>query len=234
MEKRFFADNIDGDIIVLKGEEFEHLSRVLRLKAGDTAECFCDDSDIYACKIGEVTKNAVFLHIENKYPCDCNPKTRVAVFQALPKGDKLELITQKLSELGVSELVLFRSRFTNLKPNIVRTDRLHKIAVGAAKQCGRTSIMKISGPLKFEQVISQLKNYDTVIFANETEKNTQKMQLKGNIAIVIGSEGGFEASEIKGIVEAGGVSTSLGKRILRTETAAIALTAIVMHEVDEL
>lgn len=234
MEKRFFVKNFDGNRIIIEGEEFEHLSRVLRMKPGDVAECFYDGSDIYQCKISETNKTRAVLDVVSSYPCDSNPKVKVAVFQALPKGDKLEFIVQKLSELGASELVLFSSRFTNFKPNMVRLDRLNKIAVGASKQCGRTSIIKITEPLKFEQIFNELKNYDTVIFANETEKNMQKTQLKGNIAIVVGSEGGFEQGEIKKIIDAGGVSVSLGKRILRAETATIALTSVVMHEVGEL
>ena len=241
MEKRFFVDDINGNIITLQGEEFEHLKRVLRLKIGDTVECFCDGSDIFVCKIAKISKNAAILNVESKYSCECNPKVEVAVFQALPKGDKLELITQKLSELGVSELVLFQSRFTNLKSSMVRVERLNKIAVSAAKQCGRTSVLKISEPLKFDEMLKRLKNYNSIVFANETEKNTQKMQKNsdftiknGKIAIIIGSEGGFEESEIEKIKRAGGVSVSLGKRILRAETAAIALAAIVMHEVGEL
>ena len=241
MEKRFFVESIDSDIITLSGEEFEHMSRVLRCKVGERVECFSDGSDIFVCKILSINKNQAILQVESKYTCKANPKVQVAVFQALVKGDKLEFLTMKLSELGVGELVLFSSRFTNFKPNMVRPERLNKIAVGASKQCGRTSIMKIGSPIKFEQVLQELKNYDTIIFANETEKDTEKTlknakkpQFDGKIAIIIGSEGGFEIGEIESIIKAGGVSTSLGSRILRAETAAIALTSIVMYQVGEL
>ena len=239
MEKRFFVtnENIDNETITLTGEEHNHLSRVLRLPVGAEVECFADGDNLYNCEITSITKQSTTLKVLSTYECDANPKESVTLFQALPKGEKLELIIQKVSELGVSEIVTFTSNFTIAKTNDNKLPRLEKIAVSAAKQCGRTRLISLSPTITFKQMLDRVKQYDLIIFANETEDNggLQNLVKKGlKIALIVGSEGGFSAQEIEQIKQVGAKSISMGKRILRAETAAISLSACVLYELGEL
>jgi len=243
MKNRFLIEkqNINGDNIIIAGEEFCHLYKVLRLRVGDSIECFFEGSDIFVCTLTQVANNLAVAKIVGTKKCEANPKISVTVFQALPKLDKLELITEKLVELGVSEIVPFASTFTNAKPQAVRTDRLNKIVISAAKQCGRTDLLKVNAPVRFKEVLEMLKNFKTVIFANETEEKQTLGEVfkkshtpQAGVAIIIGSEGGFNKQEIDDLIKAGAKSVSLGKRILRTETAAIVMTALVMERILEL
>ncbi len=239
MEKRFFVNpqDISGDNIILSGEEHNHLSRVLRLSVGQNVECFCGDDNLYACEITSISKQSTTLKVLDTTKCPANPIEYVTLFQALPKGEKLELIIQKTSEIGISEIVTFTSNFTIAKANDNKLPRLEKIAVSAAKQCGRTRLIALSPTITFAQMLDRLKDYDVVVFANETEDNggLQNLIKKGlKIALIVGSEGGFSQKEIDQIKGVGAKSISLGKRILRAETAAIALSACVMYELGEL
>jgi len=237
MEKRLYIEKEDvcGNSITLKGEEFMHLSKVMRMRVGDTAECFYNGSDIFYCKIERIEKNSAELEIVDSYKCIANPDKEVVLFQALPKLDKLEMVAQKVCELGVSRIVPFESRFTVAKPNQNKLDRLEKISISACKQCGRTALLGIDGTITFKQLLTQIKDFDQVILANETENTNALNEIKGNkIAIIVGSEGGFAKEEIEELVKAGAISVTLGKRILRTETASVVLSALVLDRLGEL
>ncbi len=241
MEKRFFvegSDKIDvGSKIILTEDEHTHLSRIMRLRVGDEVECFQDGSDVFVCKILMETKTATTLEVLDSYPCLANPKVDITLFQALPKLDKLELITQKLCEIGVSRIVPFYSKFCIAKPNEQKVERLKKIVVSACKQCGRTSLLQIDLPKKIAEILPMLKNFDFVLFANEKEdaKNIGSAlldmgkEIKGkkrpSIAYVVGSEGGFSPEEIDTLSKVC-TSVSFGKRILRTETASIFVASL--------
>lgn len=244
MEKRFYIqkDNIQNDVITITDDEHNHLSKVLRLKVGDSVECFYDNSDIINCKITSILKNASTLKIQNYLEVKTNPKYNVTLFQGLPKLDKLELITQKITELGLTGLIPYSSTFCIAKPNENKTERLKKITINACKQCGRTKLLEISNPVSFKQMLEKLGSFDLVIFANETE-NTKTIkqvfnngkQNFNNIAIIVGSEGGFSSDEIASLTYLNNVvSVSLGKRILRTETASITLASLVQYELGEI
>ena len=158
----------------------------------------------------------------------------------MPKLDKLELVTQKLTEIGLHKIIPFSSTFCIAKDNINKIERLKKITISACKQCGRTSVLAIENTKKFMDILPELKKYDIVIFANETENNTTlKEVLKDkkteNIAYIVGSEGGFSKQEIEELSKLDNVfSVTLGKRILRTETASIALGALISYELGEI
>lgn len=231
MEKRFFVDksNISGENILLCSDEHLHLSKVMRLRVGDVVECFYDGSDVLTCRIDEINKNDTHLTILSTYPCDSNPSIDITLFQALPKLDKLELITQKICEIGATCIVPFTSRFCIAKDNASKIDRLNKIVISSAKQCGRTRLLDIHPTVTFNNMIDMLTTYDAVLFANEKEESvTLKELLLGkdykNVAIIVGSEGGFSADEIE-ILKGKSMSFTFGKRILRCETAGIVAVA---------
>ncbi len=234
MKNRFYVQKIINNIAVIEGEELLHLQKVLRLKQGDCVEIFDENGNLYSGTIQKLTKSIAEVKTDKLIKNCANPKAEVVVFQALVKGDKLELITQKLSELGVFKIIPFQSTYCVAKENLNKAERLNKIALMACKQCGRTLPLKVAKPITFNKMINEIKCFDTVLFANETENIKQPLSPKGKTAIIVGSEGGFSAEEIKMIKAAGAKSISLGNRILRTETASITMSAIVLYLLGEL
>ena len=163
-----------------------------------------------------------------------NPKVNITVFQGLVKGDKIDLIVQKLTELGISNLYTFESEFTVAKANNNKIDRLNKVSEEACKQCGRSIPLNIYETIKFKDMINKLKEFDLILFANEKNRVRDFKEFSGkkNIAVVVGSEGGFSDVEIDEIYNAGAINFGLGERILRAETASIALASIIGYMVE--
>ncbi len=245
MERRFFLQKTDiqGEIITLTSDEHQHLSKVLRLRVGDKVECFYDNSNILICEILDITKNFSTLKILDEYETSANPKVNVTLFQGLPKLDKLELITQKVTEIGLTTIIPFYSSFCIAKQNDNKIERLKKIVTSACKQCGRTKLINIKASVSFKEMLNLLNNYSLVIFANENEKTLSLRQVfKENkeinldsVALIVGSEGGFSKEEINQLTSLKNVfSVSLGQRILRTETASISLATLVLYELNEI
>ncbi len=236
-EKRYF---FEGEIainqtVLLEGDEFHHLSNVMRAKVGENVALFNGDGFFYVGKIKTISKKYAEIFIENKVQSENEPKVNLTVFQALAKGDKLSLIMQKITELGASKLVLFESKYCDVKANTNKAERMEQISISASKQCGRSTFVKSEGVLKLNQITQIISQFDAffVAYENETGETLTdfllniKSPLK-NIAIMIGSEGGFSEDEINLLKQNGAKIVSLGKRILRTETASITTTAIIM------
>lgn len=224
--KRFYIDKEKLNSNILDGDEFLHATRVLRMREGDFVSLFCNDKYDYIAKITKINKNNLFFEVTQKIQNQCNPNINVTLFQALAKNEKLELITQKLTEIGISKIVPFYSKNCDIKPNTTKTNRLEKIAIGACKQCGRSIVPEILNISNLKNL--NFSNYDIVLFANETENSANissfiSPKIKYNsIGIIIGPEGGFDLSEIELLSNYKNVkSISLGKRILRTETAGL-------------
>lgn len=237
-EKSFeFEDNI-----IVLGEEFNHIVNVLRYNEGDKLIVIDGCGSEYYCVIEKINKKDLTLKIENILESNSETKANVTVFQALVKGDKFELIIQKLTELGVKKLVPFSSSFCQVKPNTTRLDRLEKISIEALKQCGRARKVEISDIKSFDEMSMLLKDFDKVIFAYEKEEQSLTKEdlldkngnLYQNVAIIIGSEGGFSTEEYEKLKSLDNItSISLGNRILRAETASISLTSVVMYLLGE-
>ncbi len=237
--KRFFADaeNYDGKFIIVDGEEYVHMSKVLRHKVGYQIIVNLDDGKDYYCVIREMGKDYAKVEVEKIFDNECKAPASVTLFQALPKGDKLDLITQKCVELGVEKIVPFFSQYVNeSKFNFQRANR---IALEACKQCGRARRAQIGELLDFDGLLANLEEYDTVILPYEHAEIGKISDVKGlekgkKIALIIGSEGGFAPEEVEQIVARRGQVVSLGKRILRCETASIIASAIIMYEMGDL
>lgn len=237
-EKRFYYNgnlNKDADIL-LDGEEFHHLSNVMRARVGDKLILFNGDGCFYHAEISELAKKYANIKILSSEKSQSEPQIELCIYQALAKGDKLSLIMQKITEIGASELAIFDSEFCDVKANTTRVDRLETIAISAAKQCGRATITKQSGVFKLSEVIEKIKDYDAFYVAYENEDGLtlakdlilNKDKIK-KVAIMIGAEGGFAAGEIEMLKQAGAKIVSLGSRILRTETAAIVCSGLAMQ-----
>lgn len=237
--KRFFAkpENFDGANIVIDGEEFAHMTKVLRHKVGYRIIVSLDDGKDYFCTVNRIEKSYAVATVDNIELNECKTRAGVTLFQALPKGDKLDWIAQKCVELGVEKIAPFLSAYTN--ETRFNRDRLARIADEACKQCGRARRAEIGELTNFDGMLSQLKDFDLIIIPYEHAEAGRIGDVEGldnanKIAVVIGSEGGFSAEEVEAVGGVGGRVVSLGKRILRCETAAIIAVGLTMYELKEL
>ena len=231
--RRFFVDKADKPILKLTGDERKHLAEVLRARQGDKIVVCPNDGNDYIYEIVSFDKTSVTLNFIEQYVNPTEPDLFLCVYIALLKGDKTELEVQKLTELGVKKIVPFVCERT--VKNTEKTERLLRAAHEASKQCGRAIIPEISEVKNFKEIISELSQYDSSVFAYEGAYGGGYRLgdiVSGNeksIALVIGPEGGFSDDEVNIALETGIKSVTLGKRILRAETAAIAGTAVIMQ-----
>ena len=241
--KRFYFEkqNLKNNQIVLNSDEFHHMINVMRLREGDSVVLFCGDGMDYNCTIEEIKKKEAILKVEGIVKNNTEINSNIVVFQALAKGEKLSLIAQKLTEIGISEMCVFESKFCDVKTNTSRLDKLNKVVISASKQCGRSTIMKINDkPITFNDLLNRIKEFDVcyIAYENETKQTLAENMLARktikSAAVIIGPEGGFAKEEVGKIVEAGAVSVSLGARILRTETAAIYSASIISGLLEKL
>ena len=171
-------------------------------------------------------------------PCLADPRRRITLYLAYMKSDKMEIVAQKAVELGVSALRPFISsrcvKVPEEKAAAKARERMSRIAFEALKQCGRTRAMEVGMPLSFSEFLQEISGHALTLFAYEQSQKPLKEALCGaeDIALVVGPEGGFSPEEAAEIEAAGARQVSLGRRILRGETAAIALAAIVAYETE--
>lgn len=241
--KRFFAENIEvGGECVLSGEEFEHAKTVLRLSVGDEAVLLSGDGKEYTAIVTAVTKKAMTFHVLSARECDKEPKTDIALyFGFLKNADKNEFAVQKAVELGVSRIGLFASDYSSAYLSANKTERLKKVAREAAKQCLRASCPEIMAFSSFDEALKDAERYGVRLFACEFAKSSdepiEKLLSGGaadGVAVMIGSEGGFSEREADEARKSGCSFVSLGRRILRAETAAVALLSVAAYETGEL
>lgn len=234
---RFFGDNIQNETAVLSGEEARHCAQVLRMKAGELA-VVCDGAGgDYLCRISSAEPNAVTLDVIDRRENEAEASISLRLFQCCPKSDKMEFIVQKAAELGAAEVIPVLSKRCVSRPDekgaAKKLERYRKIAFEASKQCGRGRIMKISPMMTFSEAVAEFKPEHTGILFYECggEELWEIVggQTSGVIDVFIGSEGGFEAEEVELAKKAGIVPATLGKRILRCETAPIAAISVLMN-----
>lgn len=238
--KRFYvnSDMESGDQIKLGKEHYNYLVNVMRMKRNDKAVLFNNTGYDFLCQIENIEKNHIELLILNKTLNETEAKRSLTLYQALVKGEKMDLILQKTCELGLTKVVPFESKFCIAKHNPKKKERQLKVIENATNQCGRSKLMRLGETLTFKQMLEDLKDYDQVFLAYEKgglDLETNMDFNAQNSAFIIGSEGGFDENEVEQIIKLSNVKLiSLGKRILRAETAAITLSSILMHELGEL
>ncbi len=237
---KFFTkpDYIYGNELKIVGEDVSHISKVLRMSVGGNIIVCDGEGNDYDAVISSISKTEVVAEITGKYVCDAEPCVEVTLYQALPKQGKMEYIIQKNTELGVSKIVPVYTKRCVVKPSD-KTERWQKVAEAAAKQSGRGIIPAVVPAISFAEAIEQMKGFDLAIMPYECEEeNGLKSVLQSceykNISIFIGPEGGFDLKEVDSAIKAGVRTVTLGKRILRTETAASAVLPIIMYENDEM
>lgn len=247
--RKFFVkqENRKEDKIEIIGSDVNHIKNVLRLKNGDQIQiCIQETKENYICEISAIEKEVVQTEILQKIDAIAEGNIELHIFQGLPKADKMELILQKGTELGVSKFipVAFHRSIVKLagKDEVKKIERWQKIAEVAAKQAKRDLVPKVEGVIKVKEICKLANEYDLLLLAYEDEtENSIKNELLNikhtketlKIAVIVGPEGGIEKEEVEILQKAGAKVVSLGKRILRTETVALQVSSIIMYELEE-
>ncbi len=231
---RFFvtSSQIANGVVTIMGDDARHISRALRMAAG---ECItvCDmQKNEYECELFSFLPDRVQARVLTCVRSNTEPPVRVTLYQALPKGDKFDSVIQKAVECGASRIVPFESErcVVRVKPDseVHKTERRCRIALEAAKQCGRGVVPEVLPTVSYESMLLQASQQDLVLFCYEGDGTKPLGQLlretrpkaDASVAIVIGSEGGFSLREVQQANDKGFLLAGLGPRILRTETAS--------------
>ena len=234
--KRFFVNKIE-DTTALLGDEFEHAKNVLRIGVGDEVILLDNSGKEYTAIVAQVDKKQMLLNVVREEIGAREANVDVCLlFGYLKNADKNEFIVQKAVELGVKKIGVFSSEYSSAYMNANKLERLNKVSKEAAKQCLRSVAPEIIYFDTLDKALQSANGYKNKLFACEfaTESKADIETLGGSTAIVIGSEGGFSREEEGLATELGYASVTLGKRILRAETAAVALTSVVMFALGEL
>lgn len=236
-------ENISADTVTVTGGDVNHIKNVLRMKQGERFIANDGNGGSYCCAVSEIYEDRIVAEILEGQLSSTELPVRLVLFQGLPKADKMELIIQKAVELGVSEIVPVEMTRCVVKldekKKKSKTARWQSISESAAKQSGRTVIPEVHDAMSYKNALDFAKDFDIVFVPYECADSMAKMKEKMNeikpgmsVGIFIGPEGGFEKDEIEKAIDAGGEIVSLGKRILRTETASIAALAICMFNIE--
>jgi 16S rRNA (uracil1498-N3)-methyltransferase len=243
---RFFVkkEDISEGTITVKGEDVQHIARVLRLQNGDKI-LLCDgEGTDYLTAIESMDKHSIRAIVIDKEASKGEPDIDVVLYQGIPKSTKMDIIIQKCTEMGVRRIVPIYTirtivKLESDKDEKKKVERWTKIAEEAAKQSGRGIIPDIDLPMTLSEAIKDAAKLDTVIVPYELEdslsiKAALSKSKARSIGFFIGPEGGFEFSEIERAKEMGAMPVTLGSRILRTETAGIAVLTSIMYEYDQM
>ena len=230
--KRFFVDKIQ-DVTYLEGEEFEHAKNVLRISVGAEVILLDNSGVEYTAVVAAVEKKRMTLNVVRSEVGTREAATQTCLlFGYLKNADKNEFIVQKAVELGVQRIGVFSSAYMNEN----KLERLNKVAREATKQCLRSVAPKVEYFSNLQSALDSVSEYENKLFACEFATQSEKdlRVLQGSTAMVVGSEGGFSREEAEMAKQKGFAHISLGKRILRAETAAVALASVVAFSLGEL
>jgi 16S rRNA (uracil1498-N3)-methyltransferase len=238
----FYADVIPGNRFRVTGEEAHHLARVMRKSIGDTVMCNDGMGGFFTGVITDSSVGCIEGKITERIETHVEPKTRIILCQALPKGDKMDEIIRKGTEIGVAEFLPFISKRSISRPDPKHADRRlerwQRIAEEAAKQAGRAIVPEVHPVGTWTEVHDLAKQTQTFVAWEGEQSCSLKRALDDSeqttIALIIGPEGGLDPTEIQRAEESNIRSISLGPRILRTETAGPILAALVLFARDEM
>lgn len=242
----FFVEQeqIGAELISVTGSDVNHIKNVLRMKPGETVLISSRTGGDYLCKVAEIQQEEVQMEILEARESKMELPARIHLFQGLPKGDKMELIIQKAVELGVYRIIPVDTRRTVVRLDAKKEEskgkRWNAISESAAKQSKRSLIPEVSGVMSFREALAETKDYGLKIIPYEcaagmgqTRELIKRAQAGMDIAVFIGPEGGFEEDEIEKAQAAGVLPVTLGKRILRTETAGLCILSALMLQLEE-
>ena len=236
-------EQINGENAYIEGSDVNHIANVLRMKPGEELLISVKGDWDYLCKIDDIETDRVNLKVLESMEQRELP-VNITLLQGIPKSDKLEMIIQKAVELGVSEIIPVKTKRVVVKIDEKKVDtkvnRWNAIAESAAKQSKRSIIPKVHEPMSIDNALEIVKDFGVKLIPYEnadgidkTRKILDNMDKTKNIAVFIGPEGGFEESEVDSIKNSGFEVITLGKRILRTETAGLALLSNIMIRLED-
>lgn len=242
--------HLDNQTVTIEGDDAHHLMRVMRADIGDKVICSNGLDREVLVRISQLDKGLVTAEIVEELPMNAESAVQVWIAQSLPKGDKMETIIQKGTEIGAARFLPFLSERTivqyDAKKEAKRTERWQKIAKEAAEQAHRNRVPQVEAVYSWKQLLQQAKEADAAWICYEKEDGQQlkpaiqealaagKLGQGSKVVIAVGPEGGFTEQEIKQAEEAGFRSVSLGARILRTETAAMVGLTCLFYETGEM
>lgn len=240
--RRFYSEKqiTEGDFKI-SGEEAKHISRVLRMQAGDMLVLFDGSGYDFLAKIVDISPEEVTVEVSNKQYSTQEPQVAVTLYQAVIKSDHMDYVTQKCTELGVSEVVPYLSARCVKRPDKKAAEKLRerqqRIAKEAAKQCGRSCIPVVRELTTISLIAKEIRESFTLLaYEDEKKKNIKQCLQEGisqKISVIIGPEGGFEPDEVAILKESGACVCTLGNLILRSETAGAAALAMIGYELME-
>ena len=236
-------EQINGENAYIEGSDVNHIANVLRMKPGEELLISVKGDWDYLCKMVDIETDRVNLKVLESMEQRELP-VNITLLQGIPKSDKLEMIIQKAVELGVSEIIPVKTKRVVVKIDEKKVDtkvnRWNAIAESAAKQSKRSIIPKVHEPMSIDNALEIVKDFGVKLIPYEnadgidkTRKILDNMDKTKNIAVFIGPEGGFEESEVEMIKNSGFEVITLGKRILRTETAGLALLSNIMIRLED-
>lgn len=242
----FFIDESqrEQEIISIEGSDVKHIRNVLRMKVGEEIKISDGDNIEYYCRIEGITDKQVKARILEIKESFAELPAEIILFQGLPKSDKMEWVIQKAVELGAAKIAPMTTNRSVVKLDAKKEEAKHKrwtaIAESAAKQSGRTKIPEILPVMSFQRAIDFTKDfkyrlipYELADNMSQTRAIIEQLTAGSRIAVYIGPEGGFDKAEVEYAVSSGVIPISLGKRILRTETAGLAILSILMYQLEE-
>lgn len=237
------SEKVNNGKACITGDDYHHLKDVVRLKAGDKVRISIDTGENYIGVIEDFTEDAVIVELTEKAE-DTELKGKMTLFQGMPKSDKLEFIIEKAVELGVSEIVPTMMEFSVVKIDekkiASKVERWQKIAEAAAKQSKRSIVPQVLPPMKYKDAVEYAASNTINLVPYENESGSKgtiellkAVKPEDSVGIFIGPEGGFSEKEISLAREKGMKTVSLGRRILRTETAALTALSLIMMNKEE-
>ncbi len=243
---RFYvsADQLAEKEVFISGGDVNHIKNVLRLEVGDWIVACDGNGTDYVSRIQSICSDEVVASIEKVQPTGTELPVRITLFQGMPKKDKLELIIQKAVELGACEIVPVMTKRTVVKLSEEkkinkRLERWQSIAYAAAKQCDRGIIPTVHKPVSYEEALAMADQLDYNVIPYELQTGMEEARKivdqackQRSLGIFIGPEGGFEPEEVEHAMRRNIHPMTLGKRILRTETAGMALLSILMFQMQ--
>lgn len=238
--QRLFLDEISGNEVILDAQQSRHIAKSLRMRVGDMLMLCDGEGNDYGSIIEEITKESVRLKICYKQASEQEPDCRVTIYQGVPKGSKFEDIIQKCVELGVTRIVPTLTKRCVSRPDeksgAKKNVRYNKIALEAAQQSGRGIVPEIAEMKTLVQAVADDDSEIKIVFyegGGAPLRDIINSDVK-SVSVYIGPEGGFESDEVELIEKSGGVRATLGKRILRTQTAPVAALTAIMLLTDNL
>ena len=242
---RFFIQHsqIQGSRLYVEGPDVNHIKNVLRMKPGDQVMVSDGEDMQYLCALESFTDGLVWFEIVDTWKENRELPSKLYLFQGLPKSDKMELIIQKATELGVHEVVPVVTGRTVVrldeKKAQKKTARWNAIAESAAKQSGRSRIPQVREVMAFSEALAFAGELDVLLIPYEKAEGMEstRQAIEGirpgqSVGIFIGPEGGFEEAEVEQAMECGAAPVTLGRRILRTETAGFVVLSMLLYHLE--